>query len=98
MRYEATVSPTLRFDLGYSWYFLQSATDRFNNAANNRDQTGLSGTDVGHEFDIRIRWQMTPQAELTFGYAHFVAGEWTRRQVRAGDTDFAYLELQVKAF
>jgi hypothetical protein len=27
-----------------------------------------------------------------------VAGEWTRRQVRADDTDFAYLELQLKPF
>jgi hypothetical protein len=98
VRYEATLSPALRFDAGYSWYALQSATDRFYNAANNRDQTGLSGTNVGHEFDIRIRWQMTRQAEVTLGYAHFVAGEWTRRLVRPDDTDFAYLELQLKAF
>ena len=98
VRYEATISPTLRFDAGYSWYALQSATDRFYNAANNRDQTGLSGTDVGHEFDVRIRWQMTRQAEVTIGYAHFVAGEWTRRLVRPDDTDFAYLELSLKPF
>jgi hypothetical protein len=98
VRYEATVSPTLRFDVGYSWYHLQSATDRFYNAANNRDQTGQSGTNVGHEFDIRFRWQVTRQAEVTVGYAHFVAGEWTRRLVRPDDTDFAYLELSLKPF
>jgi hypothetical protein len=98
VRYEATVSPTLRFDAGYSWYSLQSATDRFYNAANNRDQTGQSGTNVGHEFDIRFRWQVTRQAEVTVGYAHFVAGEWTRRLVRPDDTDFAYLELSLKPF
>jgi hypothetical protein len=88
----------LRFDVGYSWYHLQSATDRFYNAANNRDQTGQSGTNVGHEFDLRFRWQVTPQAEVTVGYAHFVAGEWTRRLVRPDDTDFAYLELSLKPF
>lgn len=98
LRYEATVSPAFRFDLGYSWYSLQSATDRFYNAAVNRDQTGQSGTDVGHEFDVRLRWQVTRQAEVTVGYARFVAGEWTRRLVRSGDTDFAYLELLLKPF
>lgn len=98
VRYEATVSPTLRFDLGYSWYSLESATDRFYNAANNRDPSGQSGTNVGHEFDIRFRWQVTRQAEVTVGYAHFVAGEWTRRLVRSGDTDFAYFELLLKPF
>jgi len=98
LRYEATVTTALRFDLGYSWYRLQSATDRFYNAADNRDPTGQAGRNVGHEFDLRLRWQATPRAEVTLGYAHFVAGEWTRRQVRPGDTDFAYLELLLKAF
>jgi hypothetical protein len=98
VRYEATVSPALRFDVGYSWYSLESATDRFYNAANNRDPSGQSGTNVGHEFDIRFRWQVTRQAEVTVGYAHFVAGEWTRRLVRSGDTDFAYFELLLKPF
>jgi hypothetical protein len=35
---------------------------------------------------------------VTLGYAHFIAGAWMRRQVRGGDTDFAYLELQWKLF
>ena len=98
LRYEATVSERLRFDLGYSWYRLQSATDRFYNAANNRDATGASGADLGREFDVRLRWQAARGLDVTLGYAHFVAGAWMRRQVRGGDTDFAYLELQWKPF
>jgi hypothetical protein len=98
LRYEATVSEHLRFDLGYSWYRLESATDRFYNAAVNRDVTGASGDDLGHEFDFRLRWEPTASWQVTLGYAHFVASEWTRRQVRGGDTDFAYLELQFKPF
>ncbi len=98
LRYEATVSESLRFDLGYSWYWLQSATDRFFNAANNRDATGASGDTIGHEFDVRVRWQGWSRLAATFGYAHFVAGDWMRRQVRGGDTDFAYLEFQFDPF
>jgi hypothetical protein len=64
----------------------------------NRDVTGVSGDDLGHEFDVRLRWEPTASWQVTLGYAHFVASEWTRRQVRGGDTDFAYLELQFKPF
>lgn len=98
LRFEAQPSPTLRFDFGYAWYALQSAADRFVNGAVARDPSGRSGNDVGHEFDIRLRWQYSARAELTLGYAHFVAGEWTQRVIRPGDTDFAYLQLQLQAF
>lgn len=32
------------------------------------------------------------------GYAHFTAGDFTRQTVRADDTDFAYLELNLTLF
>jgi hypothetical protein len=62
-----------RFDFGYSWYWLDSATDRFAGANNARDATGASGSFIGHEFDIRTRWQINKKVETTLGYARFPA-------------------------
>jgi hypothetical protein len=83
--------------LGYSWYYLASDTDRFNgNGA--RDKTGASGSAIGHEFDIRARWQVREDLETIVGYAHFTAGEFTRNTLRPDDTDFAYLEVNWRVF
>ncbi|TAE89721.1 MAG: alginate export family protein, partial [Verrucomicrobia bacterium] len=97
LRLELTPTEKLRVDLGYSWYYLASDTDRF--AGNNeRDKTGQSGSAIGHEFDIRARWQVRPDLETIVGYAHFTAGEFTRNTLRPDDTDFAYLEVNWRVF
>lgn len=97
LRLELTPNKKLRMDLGYSFYWLASDTDRFS-SANLRDRQGRSGSMIGHEFDGRIRWQVTPKVEAILGYAHFTAGDFTRGQGRPQDTDFAYLEISLKAF
>jgi hypothetical protein len=97
VRVELTPHRKLRADFGYSWYWLASGKDRFLTSLA-RDRSGGSGTFLGHEFDIRARWQLHPQAELTAGYAHFADGEYTRKAIRPGDTDFFYLELSLRAF
>jgi len=85
----------LRIDGGYSWYWLASSTDRFNNLLDgntsarpnpgfNRDITGRSGDFIGHNFDIRARYKLTERIDTTVGYSHFVSGNFTRnRQVAA---------------
>jgi hypothetical protein len=97
LRLELYPTKNLRVDFGYSWYWLASDTDRLN-TANAHDRSGSSGDFVGHEFDIRARWQMTPKIEAVLGYAHFIPGDFTKNTVRSGDTDFAYLEINVRAF
>lgn len=96
-RLELTPSKKLRMDLGYSWYWLASDTDRLNTAGA-RDRTGRSGSFIGHEFDMRARWQVTPKVEAILGYAHFTPGGFVESTVRGGDTDFAYLEISVRVF
>lgn len=98
VRIELTPVKNLRIDFGYSWYWLDSATDRFAGAGNVRDASGRSGSSIGHEFDIRARWQVSPKVETTLGYARFIPGGFVQRQIRRGDTDFAYLEVSVNAF
>lgn len=112
VRYEAQPDLNLKFDVGYSWFKLYSASDRFNNLASvgavpansfNRDSSGQSGRNVGSEFDIRFLWQVTPQTLVTVGYAHFISGEWTSNRLRvagrpSNDSDFAYVEVLTKLF
>ena len=98
VRIELTPVKNLRIDFGYSWYWLDSATDRFYGAGNVRDASGRSGSSIGHEFDIRARWQVSPKVETTLGYARFIPGGFVQRQIPRGDTDFAYLEVSVNAF
>jgi len=85
----------LRIDGGYSWYWLASSTDRFNNLLDgnnsaiknpgfNRDPTGRSGDFIGHNFDIRARYKLTANIDTTVGYSHFTSGDFTRnRQIAA---------------
>lgn len=98
LRVELTPTERLRVDFGYSWYDLASDKDRYPGAEAIRDTTGRSGSRIGHEFDIRARWQITDQIETILGYAHFVPGDFTRNAIRPGDTDFAYLEVNLVAF
>jgi hypothetical protein len=98
LRIELTPLKNLRIDFGYSWYWLDSATDRLAAENNARDRTGSSGHSIGHEFDIRARWQITKKLETTLGYARFLPGGFVESQIRSGDTDFAYLEVSVNAF
>ncbi|SEL18915.1 alginate export family protein [Nitrosovibrio tenuis] len=105
----------LRIDGGYSWYWLASRTDRFNNLMDgnnsaiqnpgfNRDPSGRSGDFIGHNFDIRARYKLTPNIDTTVGYSHFTSGEFTRnRQIAAlgrspGSSDFFYVEVVLSAF
>jgi len=97
LRLELTPHEKLRIDAGYSWYWLDSGTDRFY-GGDVRDATGRSGGFVGHEFDFRCRFQATDKMEVILGYAHFIAGDFTRSTIRPGDTDFAYLEVSLNAF
>ncbi len=98
LRLELSPSKKLRMDLGYSWYWLASDADRFYPANNAQDITGKSGGFVGHEFDIRARYQLNSKIEAVLGYAHFMPGSFIKNTLRSGDTDFAYLEISVNAF
>jgi hypothetical protein len=87
----------LRFDTGYSWYWLASDTDRWANA-NLRDPTGKSGDFIGHEFDFRARYPLRSRVDATAGYAHFEPGGFTQKVGRNNASDFFYVEVTVNAF
>lgn len=98
VRLEFSPTQRLRFDLGWSWYWLADGRDRFAGAGNARDASGKSGSFIGQEFDLRARCQLGKKVEAVLGYAYFQPGSFTSSTVRPGDTDFAYLEISISAF
>ena len=101
----------VKVDTGFSWYYLDSATDRWNAGANLRDSTGKSGRDLGKEFDLRVRFPLGQYAALNLGYAHFWSGDFVQDAVSANadnrknfdqnrreDSDFFYTELTLYGF
>jgi Alginate export len=98
----------VKVDTGFSWYKLDSATDRWNAGANLRDRTGRSGTDLGKEYDMRIRFPINQHASLNIGYAHFWAGDFIKSAVnipsnnnepnRDDTSNFFYTELTLLGF
>ncbi len=98
----------LKVDTGFSWYRLQSATDRWNAGANLRDTTGASGKDLGKEFDVRLRFPVNQQIGMNIGYAKFWAGDFIDKATqlsvnrnepnRQSDSNFVYVEISANAF
>lgn len=96
LRFEVEPTKNWRLDLGYNWYWLASATDRWN-AAGLRDRTGSSGDFLGQEFDLRSRHRLHPLVDATLGYAFFAPGEFTQKTARGSSSNFFYLELSLRA-
>lgn len=96
----------VQVDTGFSWYRLDSATDRWNAGANLQDRTGRAGKDLGKEYDLRVRFALNQYAALNLGYAHFWAGDFvqtTSRRVagessRSDRSNFFYTELTLLGF
>jgi hypothetical protein len=97
VRVELRPTAEWRVDFGHGAYWLASSSDRWNNTGL-RDPTGRSGDFIGHEFDIRSRYRVTPRIDTNVGYAHFVPGEFTRNVGRSNDSNFFYVEISISAF
>ncbi|MFQ6333669.1 alginate export family protein [Methylophilus sp. 3sh_L] len=98
----------VKVDTGFSWYRLDSATDRWAAGSNLVDITGRSGTDLGKEVDLRVRFPLNQYASLNLGYAHFWAGDFVKNAIkiasnnndptRSLSSDFFYTELTLLGF
>ncbi len=97
----------IKFDGGYCFYWLASATDRFNNLLggfDNRDVTGNSGKFLGHGLDARVRFMPAKCVDVNVGYMHYTNGIFvTNRQENvlgksANSSDFVYIELSFNLF
>lgn len=103
LRIETMPRPDLRVDYTASKYRLASATDRWA-STNLRDTSGDSGQDIGNEFDVRVRYAVSPRVQAHVGYVYFWAGDFaknTAQQIepeRSADNQFLYAEILVSLF
>jgi hypothetical protein len=98
----------VKVDTGFSWYRLDSASDRWNAGGNLSDRTGSSGKDLGKEFDLRVRFPINQYASLNIGYAYFWGGDFVKNSVqipankndpgRDANSEFFYTELTLLGF
>ena len=103
---EAIGLSSIKVDTGFSRYYLQSDTDRWNAGDNLRDTAGKSGNHIGDEVDLRVRFPLNDKIAVNLGYAHFWAVDFTKTTSRkiAGESkrddnsDFFYLEISASAF
>ncbi|MGV3519352.1 MAG: alginate export family protein [Luteitalea sp.] len=98
LRIELTPSAVLRVDAGLSGYWLASATDRWN-VAGLRDLSGQSGTFMGHEFDVRVRFPIGTRLGVNLGYARFQPGAFTAATSgRTNASHIPYAEVTLHPF
>ncbi len=98
LRVEFAPSAQWRIDAGVSGYWLASATDRWS-VTGLRDPTGRSGTSIGQEIDVRVRFPVGPRVAVNVGYARFWPGDFTRSTSgRATPSQLPYAELSLNAF
>lgn len=109
--FEISPHKDISIDGGYSWFWLASDTDRFNNLFNvstpnpgNRDRTGESGDFIGQSINARINYKLAPLVDTTIGYSHFINGEFTKNRqlatlgVSKESSNFFYVEVSIRAF
>ncbi|MBK6618350.1 MAG: alginate export family protein [Nitrosomonas sp.] len=109
--FEFSPHKDVSIDGGYSWFWLASDTDRFNNLFNvatrntlNRDPTGQSGDFLGQSINTRIRYKLTPHVDTTVGYSRWMNGAFVKnRQLAAlgeynDHSNFFYVEVSLRAF
>lgn len=61
-------------------------------AALARDNSGLSGNEVGHELDLHMRTVARGALKLWFGVSHFFASSYVRAKAGGKDRDWAFLQ------
>lgn len=98
IRVEVEPSSTVSSFVSYRGFWLASDKDAWT-TANLQDPRGKSGSFVGSQLELRIRWKLLPgNLELEAGYAHLFAGEFiddVPDGTLRGDTDYAYSQLTV---
>ena len=102
LRIRATANPTkkLTIDTQLHKFNLAEARGAFFNASRvnvRQDVTGLSGTDIGMEFDITASYKILQRADILVGYSRFWGGNFIDATNPAGvnsNADFLYTHLR----
>lgn len=103
------LSDNVTFLAWYYVFWLDSSRDAVYNVAGQptfRDPSGAAGHDLGNELDLLVQWQISPRADILFGYSHFWTGDYFRSPTVApvgtatpvipDDADFFYTQFTAR--
>lgn len=100
------ISPVLRFELSpqsniqlaLAWRPAWVASDRdIGTSAQLQDTTGSSGSLIGNQFDLRLRWDVLPKSlQLEAGLVYLARGEFLKDAPGAQGKDTLYQYLQIR--
>ena len=100
---ENTVSPVLglsfkptddvKVELYLRSYSLASDTDAWVRGGR-RDATGKSGSHIGEEIDVRVRWQATDQLLFNSGIADFIPGSFVDETGISENSTLVYFQAR----
>jgi len=99
--YSVSVRPRSNLDVSLSHRFVWLAESRDAwTPANVRDVSGASGTEIGQQLELRVRWDVLPgNVRIDTGVTHLFAGEFMERapnSTQQGDVNFVYVELTLQ--
>ncbi len=99
--YHVSVRPwsSVEFGVSHRFLWLAEAKDSWTSSGL-VDPTGASGTELGHQLEFRLRWNVIPgNLRVDTGYTHLFAGDFIREAPLSGgkgDIQYAYFEATLQ--
>mgnify|MGYP003835587229 CR=1 FL=1 len=92
-----TCRPKKNLNLQLHWHYFRLATDKYDLA----NVTDKLNRNLGHEFDLKMKWKFHPLAVLECGYAVYSMTETLKQVKQVNGTDlktpqFGYIMLTIK--
>ena len=102
-RVVVTPAPGWTLQLKHRVWYLAESKDRFGSSGL-RDSTGLAGTSLGHDVEIRIQWALNHNMDFDAGYDHWFKGSYFDRLPASSglppggdqDTDYFYFQMRIR--
>ena len=93
------VAKKVKTAIAYHAFWLHENKDALYNAgggATRRDPTGFSGTEVGHEIDMTVAWNIDRHQKVLLGWSHFFQSDFIHNTGISEDADLFYLQYAFK--
>ncbi|MCC7291881.1 MAG: alginate export family protein [Phycisphaerales bacterium] len=97
-----TASPIpdkVKTGIWYHTFWLNAERDAMYDAGGavvRRDPTGHSGSEIGHEVDMTVNWQIDTHSSMLFGWSHFWDSTFIIRTRPSEDADLFYVQYAFK--
>jgi hypothetical protein len=95
MRLKVQPGKNLKTYLSYRAFWLASANDTWSGSSRLRDATGNSGTFLGHQLLLRLKWQAHPNIKIEGGIAYRIDGDFQDTAPNSpmeGNTAYSYVQ------